>query len=230
MSRVLTLFDLDGTLVELWDVHVKVYESMFIEVYGLHGIDFRKKYAPGGTSESTVNDVLTYLGYRRDFIDANIRQVMPALERLYVPAIKKGKVNVLPGIEELLNALQERGIPKGVVTGNRQSATDLILRKAGLDNFFLFTATADNSEDREERLRMAIAKAEYMQSCKYQRGYIYFFDDSYASIPVSRKLGIKSVAVASDEIPYERLFAAEPDYLFRNLTNIEEILKILLQK
>ena len=238
MRKILVLSDLDGTAVDMYDVHTPVYAEMFHKVYGLTGIDFRGKYNPGGSNETTVREVLRYYrdvlhqyDYSDEFIESRMHLVVPILQKLYPQAIRNGTVNVLPGYEKLMQSLVKEEIPRGIVTGNILFITNLILDKSKLQKYFLFKTTPEDSTDRKGRLLVAIEKAQRITGQKYSRNNVYFFDDSITSIPISRELGIKSVAVATNsempkEIVIERLKAANPDYFFENLSDTEAVMKI----
>src|SRR3989338_9241928 len=144
----LVIFDLDGTLVELWDVHVIVYEKTFLELYGVANVNFLKEgYVPEGPAEKTVRKVLKNRGYGDAFIESKINFVSATMAKHYPEAIKTGKVNVLPGVIPLLEKLAGKNVLQGVVTGAYSEVAKAILEKADLLKYFEFVVTADDSKD-----------------------------------------------------------------------------------
>lgn len=220
------LFDLDGTLVTLWDIHYRVYEATFRELYGIPNVNFREKYVAGKAPEDIVRDVLKNRGYDDNFIEPKIPLVSSTMGKNYLPSIKDGKVEILPGVIGLLQEFSERNILCGIITGNEHPTCDAILEKAELGKYFAFGVTASESRDRKERMRIAMRESERIIGSKVNPYDIYFFDDSYEGIEISRSLGIRHISVATGVTDYETLLKANSDS-FKSLKNTDEILKVL---
>jgi len=227
MREIVTLWDVDGTLVTLWDVQFRVYEASIDEIYGIPGVDFREKYIPGKSPEDTVRDVLKNRGQHDSFIDPKIHLIKPTIQKHYISAIEKGRVEVLPGVVPLLEELRKRDIVKGILTGNYLSTSNTILQKANLDSYFNFSATADDSSDRKERMRKAIIMCEKVAKDYVPRSGMYFFDDSLGGIQNSREFGIRHISVATGATEYDELLAAKPYRVLRDLSDTQEVLRIL---
>ncbi len=225
----LALFDIDGTMVRMWEVHEKVYASVVEALYGVKGFNFRAHYRPGETNEQVILSNLLHQGYSEQAVRQKLQDVGALMSKYYLEYIRRGDITVLPGVVPLLDSLRLRGVLTGIVTGNRGAIADMILNKAGIASYFHFVSSSDSSTDREGRILSAIAQAEKLSTQKYRKDRVYFFDDSDGSIPVSRKLGIKSVAVATGEIPKDRLKALGPDYLLDDLSNTNSILEVIMQ-
>jgi len=89
------LFDLDGTTVELWGIHKKVYGELCKECYGVDGVNYLEEgYIPGKAPEDIVRTVLKNRGYDRDFIEPKIPLIEETLRKLYLPAVREGVVRV----------------------------------------------------------------------------------------------------------------------------------------
>ncbi|MDE1767775.1 MAG: HAD family hydrolase, partial [Candidatus Micrarchaeota archaeon] len=205
MAAKILLFDLDGTLIDMWKIHEKAYEATINELYKVPNVNFRSNYTPGDSNEDVVRSNLRALGYKNDFIEARIGQVVPTLRKYYSKFITPSDVQLLAGVRELLELLMGRkNTVLAIVTGNREATAKLIMEGAGISDYFAFVIGADEAQDRPKRLAMATEKAKKILNVSAKCD-VYYFDDSYASIPVSRKLGIKSVAVATGETSYEEL-------------------------
>jgi phosphoglycolate phosphatase-like HAD superfamily hydrolase len=228
-DQKLAIFDIDGTLITMWPMHEKVYESMFRELYNVPNVNFRKYYKPGESNEDDVRKSLGALGYSKDFIEPKIALVKPTMQKYYSLYGKDAEVKLLPGVNALLDKLVEEKVTAVVVTGNYHSTANFLLKKAGLTKYFPFIIGADQSEVREKRIEEAIRMAESSNGIRYEPKNIFFFDDSDGSVPISRKLGITSISVATGDVSYERLKAAKPDHLLRDLSDTDGILKILIK-
>ncbi len=229
MNDILTMFDLDGTLITMWDVHVRAYERTINELYAIPGVNFRNSdYKPGGTYADTARMALKYLGYSDKLIDTRIEDVGPTIIRHYLTAnISKTDIVVLPGVQNLLQTLDQNGACICLVTGNSSQVAEMILKASGLADRISFVIGSDSSRTRDGRLSNADNMAQMVMREKYDMNKRYFFDDSDSSIPFSGKLGIKSMAVATGEIPYNTLKAANPYRLLRDLSDTHGVLEML---
>lgn len=228
MSDVLALFDLDGTLITMWELHDNAYESVIHEIYGIPNVKFRESdYRPGGTSEETVRAALKHVGCLDAEIDPKIDKVVPELEEYYKTHVKKDDITILPGAKELLQKLNDNGTIACLVTGNPVEFAESVLRYSGLMRYIPIVVGADTSATREGRITSVIAMATRRTGKNYAKDNIYFFDDSKFSIPVSKSLGIRSIAVATGAVPYDELEKAGPYKLLRDLNDTKEILHIL---
>ncbi len=227
MAAKILLFDIDGTLIDMWKIHEKAYEATINELYKVPNVNCRSNYTRGDPNEDVVRSNLCALGYENGFIEPKIGQVVPTLGKYYSKFITPNDVHLLNGVKELLEGLNgKKNTTLAIVTGNREAIAKLIIDSAGISNYFAFITGADQAEDRPRRLGMAIENANKILNVR-EKPDIYYFDDSYASIPVSRKLGIKSVAVATGETSYEKLQNAKPDYLFRDLSETKKVIDVL---
>ena len=124
----------------------------------------------------------------------------------------------------MLNELRSRDATIGIVTGNVTEVCSLILESARLSKYFEFIIGGDTEPSRYRRLASGARHAGAATNG------MYYFDDSYASIPISRELGIVSVAVGTGDTKYEKLAQAKPDYLFRDLSDTRKVLEEVFGK
>jgi len=227
MREIVTLWDVDGTLVKMWEVHYIAYEATFRELYGIPGVDFREKYIAGKSPADIVRDVLKNRGKDDSFIEPKIHLVEPTIQKHYLPAIEKGKVEVLPGVVAILGALVKRNVTKGILSGNYLSTNEAILQKTSLAKYFNFKITTSDSEDRKERMKKAIIFGERTVSGVLPRSDIYFFDDSLGGIQNSREFGIRHISVATGATKYDELHAAKPYHVLKDLSDTQKVLRIL---
>lgn len=229
MNSKLLLFDIDGTLVTMWRVHEKAYEFTINKLYGVSGVNFRTHYTPGDSNEEVVTNNLMALGYKRNFIERKIKDVSSTIADYYSLNVSSKDIEILPGVIKLLKSIK-KDLCVGIVTGNNTTTANTMLSNAGLLEYFYFIIGADDDNSREERLLSAIKKAEDITSIRFSHEDVYYFDDSSASISISKKLGITSIAVATGDTPYEILAKAKPDYLLKNMVDTNLIIKIIGDK
>ncbi|MBI2110504.1 HAD family phosphatase, partial [Candidatus Woesearchaeota archaeon] len=136
MRKILTLWDLDGNMVNVYRHHTPSYQSAIKSVYDIKllleeieanygkpasevvAIPLRSKNVP----EEKIQD-----GLQRTFqIYAN------QLEKRIRSSGNDGIAPVLPGVINLLERLVAENIPRGVVTGNIRLAGETILKATDL--------------------------------------------------------------------------------------------------
>ncbi|MDE1833114.1 MAG: HAD hydrolase-like protein [Candidatus Micrarchaeota archaeon] len=230
-SNILANFDIDGTLLIMWGVHTAVYACTVEELYGIKGFNFREHYETGCTVQETVVSNLKHAGHSDNFINKGIARVPELMAANYQHLLSEdsfaSKITVLPGVIELLERLNKENILAGVITGNRSEVARLMLQRAGLSRYLLYLSTADDGETREQRIMGAIGKAQEISGFEYEKRRVFFFDDADKSILVSRKLGIRPIAVCTGELGRDALERAKPDYLLDDLADTEGIIGIL---
>ncbi|HVC57955.1 MAG TPA: HAD hydrolase-like protein [Candidatus Acidoferrales bacterium] len=226
-KEILANFDIDGTIITMWGVHTKAYATTVKELYGIKDFDFRRFYKPGSTQQQAVTDNLLRMGHDIGFINKGLDRVPELMTKYYGKFITPESITILPGVVDLLKRLSAEGILAGVITGNSSSAAALILANSGLDRYFGYVSTPDAGNTRDERMLSAVKKAQAISGIKYAMGSVFYFDDSEHSIAVSRRLGIRSVAVATGETSREALAKEAPDYIMDNLSDTEAVMGIL---
>jgi beta-phosphoglucomutase family hydrolase len=127
-SDVAVLFDLDGVIVDSRPHHLSAWDQLarehglahagnyFTKMFGL-----RNDAILGGLVPGIAPDELHVLAERK--------------EQLFRSAAR-GHLETLPGVRELLAFLDERSIPRAIVTSTPRANLDMILDTLGLDGRF----------------------------------------------------------------------------------------------
>ncbi len=211
----LYLFDIDGTLVSMMELHVKAYQEAYMEILNL-SVPEKSLLPKFGKSEKQFNMAL--------FEEFNIsdEEKMHDIIELYKSKLKKviakTNIKVLPGVKEFLSFLKEKKELVGVVTGNEKEMGEAILKKADLLEFFTVFGYADNVETREDIVKEAIKQAKKKRKIKK----IIVIGDSPADIEAGKAAKAFTVAVATGHYRKGQLKSA--DLVLENLTKYNKIL------
>ena len=152
----IVLFDIDGTLVHTGGAGRRALDLAFKELYGIDEA-FGGYAFSGKTDPRILRDAFSKWFQRlptgqeySDCHDAYVRIVEQELAR--TPHL----MNILPGVVEILDALQERRIPTGLATGNVRDGGRLKLEVANLWHYFPFGGFGSDAEDRGELTRIGL--------------------------------------------------------------------------
>lgn len=225
MARRLVIFDIDGTLIDAWGFWTKAYRQMFNQAFGVDIENFRDNYTPGDSIPQTMVSNLLAHGLSMEEIEPKLKLAEAAMVNALGTASPQD-VRVLPGVVELLDALRNDGVTLAVVTGNTVAGGSSLLRAAGLIDYFAFLVGSECGS-REDKLKEAISRAGKRDSVGYKPGGTYYLDDSLASIPVSRKLGVHPIAVATGETPYNELVSHGAEHVFKDLSDTKSVLNCI---
>jgi phosphoglycolate phosphatase-like HAD superfamily hydrolase len=230
----LILFDVDGTL--LWTDGAgrrAIHRALLAEAGTSGPIDSYR--FDGKTDPQIVRDLLTLAGLEQAEIDAR----MDAVFRRYIELLEDDlqgpdtATRVLPGIPELLTALEphERDgrIMTGLLTGNLRAGAALKLRSGGLDPArFAVGAFGSDSEHRPELPAIAARRAAERIGRDVPGGAVTIVGDTPQDIACCRPLGARAVAVATGYWSVDELRAAGASRVFADLSATDAVIEALL--
>ena len=136
----------------------------------------------------------------------------------------------MPGVNQLVNQFAEAGHELGLLTGNIREAAYMKLDAFGFEGHLFRTgAFGDDHSDRNELGHVAIRRAEKICERKFSvETEVLIIGDTVKDIACARACGAQVAAVATGACPYDILAKEEPDYLFRDFSDPEEILETIL--
>lgn len=223
----LVLFDIDGTLLRSESkVHLLAFRFAFNKVFGIDtGIDIIDYQ--GKTDTQIILEVLQRRGLDERTVRSRISKIMIEMVNFFETNVHTEEFSVLYGVRELLERLEENRVLAGLVTGNLEPIARTKMRKVGLNRYFKVGGFGDSSENRSDLIRIAIRQAERNFGFRYHNN-VFSVGDTPRDITAGREAGVKIIAVSTGSYPNEKLKEQNPDFLFRDLTCKEEILKAVL--
>jgi len=225
MSKRLLLWDIDATLITTGGAGDKALKRVVAERYGaeddLHDIEIA-----GRTDAGIAQSILQKYGVEPNaietaaFLDEYIAHLTTLLPQL------NGRV--LPGIAEILRRLHPK--PDRVLallTGNLKQGAELKLKRYGLWDYFEFGAFADDHHDRNELGAFARARARERHSQDFEAAQIDVIGDTGHDIACGRIFGARTIAVATGSSSREKLAEHKPDFLFDDLSKVDDVIATL---
>lgn len=218
----LVLFDVDGTLVDVFHVHDRAFGKTLQGLFGVGGSLFDVDFS-GDTLDNVIIAVARKKGLSVREVEAKRAVISNAYKRNFAREAERAKVKVLPGVRALLKGLDGK-CSLGLVTGSPKKVARKILMKAGLWEHFGFGAFGDEGTDRSQLLKLAQSRA---VERGFKRGKRFVVDDSVRGIRLAGKLGFETIAVCTGVESRRQLLAVRPDHLLMDLSKRDKILKIV---
>jgi phosphoglycolate phosphatase-like HAD superfamily hydrolase len=226
----LVLFDIDGTLLNSQGMGRASMQHALKEVFGSPG-NPSYRY-DGKTDKQIVRDTMRLEGHSDDHIDSRMEQLIALyLEGLRVGA-KSGKFSVrpLPGVVEILDALEQRDdVVLGLLTGNIEPGARIKLTAAGINpDRFRVNAFGSDHEHRPELPAIAQRRASETLGLSIAGERLVVIGDTPADIECGRSLGARSIGVASGHYTVEQLQTHNPYAAIPSLADTEQVLEAIL--
>ena len=212
------IFDLDGTILDSTWVWSKVDEDFL----NGHGFEVPEDYSQA-VSTMGFSEVAKYT-IERFSLTASVEEVLAQWNRMAKDAYAN-EVELKPGTKELLQYLQERGIPAGIATSNSVSLFEACLKNRGiLDMFHPYTETGDVKRGKNYP-DVYIKEAEKL-GCRPNECLV--FEDIIPALLAARTGGFVTVGVMENKWEYDRAeFAGCCDYVIHKPSEAVEIVKSL---
>ncbi|MFH1787779.1 MAG: HAD family phosphatase [Candidatus Altiarchaeota archaeon] len=209
------IFDLDGTLIDLFDLHHKTFQRVvekhfgldftredLIDGYGLKGEEIITKFLDREDASYEGKDLDAIGDERRDLA---IRGV--------------GDVEVLPGVVELLHALKRDGIKIAVGTSARKKMALNVLEAAHLLDFFEDVSAIDDVGRGKPAPDIFLHAAKNLGADPKK---CVVFEDSRYGIRAAKAAGMKAVAVLYGSHQGRKALEKEnPDLIIESLKELD---------
>jgi phosphoglycolate phosphatase len=220
----LLLFDIDGTLLTTFGAGRSAICQAAKDLFGLDE-DLSGITIAGNTDGGIVRAVLAKHG-----LAPSKESIERFTEGYFVRLnenLLKNAGRLLPGISELLNAVDAVPSAKGLLTGNIERGARLKLNLLGLGHRFEFGAFSDDSFDRNELGPFAKARAESRYNQAFASDAVYVIGDTPRDIVCGKAFGARTVAVATGHYGPAELAPHRPDFIFEDFSSTSEVMKAL---
>ncbi|MCK5476716.1 MAG: HAD family phosphatase [Candidatus Aenigmarchaeota archaeon] len=211
------LFDLDGTLLDNYDV----YFCAWSYVLNQYGVRLTKKefYAHGGISHQ--NMLKMFLKDKYDELQKE-NKINCATKQLLEKCccILPGKSNIMPYARETLFALKANGIKIAIVSATPKKIVEQGIDLLDVRNIIDFYISNEDVIDHKPHPECyLLAKNKYRLKAKE----CIVIEDSPAGINAGKRAKMNVIAVKGmcDE---EKIKSAKPNYIFNNLKEIGEMI------
>jgi len=221
----LLLWDIDGTLINSGAAGVHALIRATIERFGGDG-DLTGVEIAGRTDTSIAHQILEKYG--EPVTDDRVNALLDAYVRLLPEELPRRNGRILPGIRAIVQgSSQQPNIALGLLTGNLRRGAELKLGHYDLWQFFPFGAFADDHHDRNALGPCALTRAIEKTATQFAPDHVDVIGDTGHDIACGKAIGARTIAVATGSWSRDRLAAYHPDFLFDDLSNVDEVKKTL---
>ena len=224
MNR-LALFDIDRTLIGRSMCHHEAFSYAFNKVYDVD-VDIRIINYGGMTDPDIAMQVLKKIGLNDDLIFSKLDDCMNTIIEYFLKNVKRDKIPVLPGVNELLGSLQERNVLLGLITGNLEPIAWGKMESIHIDNYFKLGGFGSDNMNRTKLVKIAIKKA--INNFNFN-GTTFVIGDTPRDIKAGFEADAKTIAVATGTYTKEELRKFNPDFVFENLKDNQGITRIIIK-
>ncbi|MBX9695243.1 MAG: HAD hydrolase-like protein, partial [Cyanobacteria bacterium] len=142
---------------------------------------------------------------------------------------KEGRYIIHSGVVEILDRLHDHpDTYLGLLTGNIEEGARIKLNRFGLNHYFPFGAYGSDSADRMKLPDIAKRKAFDHYKIQFRPDQIVIVGDSIYDVMCAKGYGARCIAVNTGVTPRSALEQYDPEHLFANLENTEEVLEAIL--
>jgi len=212
------LFDIDGTLLVTGGAGGVAWQRAFEELHGIEA-DVAEHTDAGMTDPEIVKIVFREVVGREGSGEERAKAIGAYLKHLPDAVAESDGYRVMPGVEELLPQLIQRGVLLGLVTGNVEAAAHIKLARGRLNRFFSFGGYGSDSPDRTEVTKSALRRAELVSGGGLAGGAAISVGDTPRDVTAGHGAGIEVVGVATGSYSVKQLGDAGADWA---LANVEE--------
>jgi phosphoglycolate phosphatase len=223
-NRILTLFDIDGTLVRGARCHYQAFVQAVQKFYSMEEDISGINYA-GKTDPQILKEVLELGGLEETVITKNFQDCLEYMTLYYQKHVHKENIQVLGGVKELLKELKRENVLLGLTTGNLEPIAHAKLGRVGLDSYFPFGGFGSDSAERPGLVKKALERARDLHH--YQGDRIFVIGDTPRDVAAAKPFHLSTLAVATGSYSKEDLGRTGADYVLEDLKDVDRVLEII---
>lgn len=222
-NKKLVLFDVDHTLMIDNGAHWNAYKDAFKKVYDIIlPDDFPSWY--GYTDLQIIYSLMDMYKLPRD--ESKALEIMQEMVESFLKQDLSGS-KLLVGVQDVLIELKNHDdVIIGLVTGNIEAIACAKLKHLRIDEYFALGGFGGVSAIRHELVLEAIKKAEEKFG-KIDKRDVFVVGDTTMDIAAARNSGTRIISVCTGHEPIDLLKSRNPDYIFKDLSNIKRFIEVI---
>ncbi len=226
-NRILTLFDIDGTLVQGARCHYMAFVKAVSKFYSMQEDISGINYA-GKTDPQILREVLELGGVPENIINKYFQDCLDYMVQDYLANVHRENVRALGGVNKLLNTLKKDNVLLGLTTGNLEPIAYAKLKRVGIDGYFSFGGFGSDSPKRPCLVEKALERARELHG--YKGNEIFVIGDTPRDVEAAKPFNLSTIAVATGSYSVQELEKTGALHVLENLKDTDAVMKIINKK
>ncbi len=218
----LVICDLDGTLISVFEYHVRCLDKVVAEVWGIENqLPVHQRF--GIPQRETLRRICEIGGVPRPVYEQRLGLAMQRLAHEMSASLPAELSSyLLPGAIELLNKLQIKPATYlALATGTIGPTAEIILARSGLKPYFPVAVFGHESNTRSDLMRLAIERSIGYYGIDREDMQVITIGDAPSDIEAGKAIGALIVAVASGKVSTLVLSQYNPDVLLDDFSDVD---------
>ncbi len=216
------LFDIDGTLLRSRDrVHFDSFAASVQRVTGFE-ITLSGILLHGNTDTAILREACRQAGIPAQLLEERVDAILEAMRNSVAERRHELDLALMPGVEDVLRHLAQKGALLGVATGNLEAIGWIKIEKAGLREWFRFGGFSDHFPIRGELVAHAAWKAREMAG---RDANVCVVGDTPRDIEAAHSNFLPVIAVATGRCTFDELLECKPEACVSSLADLLATLK-----
>src|ERR1700758_2319068 len=211
------LFDIDGTLLRSRDrVHMDSLPASVRAVMGIE-VSLEGVSLAGNTDTSILREACALAGVSPEVLEPQMAAILEGMCANVAGRRHELQPILMPGVEETLKYLAERGATLGVATGNLEMIGWIKVERAGLREWFRFGGFSDHFPVRSELIGHAAKKARELAGAQATACVV---GDTPRDIEAAHTNSLPVIAVATGHFSFDELLKYKPEACTTTLADL----------
>lgn len=224
----LVIFDLDQTLVDVFQTHDRSVALAFEEFFGKSGVSLEQLDYAGRSLLESFGELARLHGVPAAEFEPRRRELLSRYEDNFVAGYPADPAPfILPGVTALLAALAACGDYLALYTGDSARVAQAMLTASSLDVYFRRFFYGTEFPSRLAMVLKVIQSAEADAGQGFKGADVVIVGDSVRDVTCAREAGVIGIAVTTGLHTPAQLAAAGPDHLLADLADTEGVLKLI---
>ena len=211
------LFDIDGTLLRSRDrVHIDSLTTSVRHVTGFE-VSLEGVSLAGNTDTSILREACDRAGIPAAVVEEQVDAILENMCHNVVGRRNELQPVLMPGVEDTLSYLADRGATLGVATGNLEIIGWVKIERAGLREWFRFGGFSDRFPIRSQLIGNAARKARELAG---SQASVCVVGDTPRDIEAAHANGLPVIAVATGHFTFHELLELKPEACTTTLADL----------
>ena len=213
-----------------WGVSKEIFSGYLVKLFGQEISDKDIPSFHGMTDMQIIKEIAENINYPYEKIQDRLYDIWEELSDDFAEHCTKENIDLMPGIVELLELLDsDERIKLGLLTGNIKRNAYAKLDAYDLSHFFPVGAFGDDGYDRNTLPKIVFERANnFWHGSTFNSDNSMLAGDSPRDIECGKANSIAVIAVATGGIDTETLKQYEPEYLFEDFSDYENVYQTIV--